>query len=1039
MKQMYYAAQKRSISMLLLLCSLVSTALAQQNINGKITDETGGPLPGATVVIKGTTKGNVSDIDGLYSISASTGDVLTYTFIGYETREITLQNQTTLDIQLVPTTASLEEVVVVGYGTQTKKEITGAVANIKSDLIEKAPVSDIGQALQGQVAGVNVQAASGRPGEASNIQIRGVGSLLGTLEPLYVVDGVPYQNNPNIAPEQIESIDILKDGAAASIYGTRASNGVVLITTKRGKKGKIKVDFSAYGGIQNITSGTPLMNTSQQMYAEEVSLEALGRDPLIFFFSPNALDYDSDFVADVQNNNAAIQNYSIGITGGTDELAVNFTSNYFDQEGILINSGFDRLSSRLNVQFNKGKFKAFASLALTEENREQEPWSLYEYAIAQNPWQPPLGGLSSQGNDFELPADNPILYSYLSRELNNIDNRTINSNNIALNLEYEFFEGLSFKVNLGTNQWNYRRKFFRPQYLVYTPEGDYSPTASREDALLNEDYTFTRRNVMENILRYSKTINKHNIELTGVASYEKFTSEQIGVGIIGLLSNDTPVLGAGQQATKPSSYDYTNTLSGLMARGQYNYDDRYLFSASYRRDGSSNFGPNNKYGDFFGASAGWNISEEAFFKNAQLSFVDNLKIRGSWAEVGNQSIPAYTYASLIESGVNYLFSKEEILANGAIQRRYANPNVKWESSISTNIGLDLSLFQGKLNFTADYYKNDKQDMLLPRVTPPSGGAHHPGAVDTYSPIIVNAGNMTNQGVELSLNYKNETSKGLKYGLTGTFTRNRNKITNLNGINRGYANGRPTQSLGPNVDYTTYFAVGYEAGAFFLTENAGVIKTEEQLANYQAIEPSAQLGDMMYVDQLTEDSDGDGIPDTGNGTIDENDRVYKGSGQSKFEAGINFNLAYKNVDFYLQNYISYGAKLYNGARMYAYTQGRHLDQYHQWSPQNPNSDIASYRGDYYHNNVRARSDFFLEDGSYWRIRNITIGYTLPSSVMDKLKLTKARVYATGMNPFTFTKYTGYDPEVGGNGISTRGVDQGNYPVSRRFIMGIQIQF
>lgn len=1039
MKQLYYAAQRRSMILLLLFCSLIQVAQAQQSISGKVTDETGGPLPGATIVVKGSTTGTVSNIDGQYSISAAPGDLVTFTFIGYKSQEVPIANQTVINIQLEPSTESLQEVVVVGYGTQTKKEVTGAVANVKAELIEKAPVSDLGEALQGQVAGVNVQAPSGRPGEASNIQIRGVGSLLGTLEPLYVVDGVPYQGNPNIAPEQIESIDILKDGAAASIYGTRASNGVVLITTKRGKKGKIKVDFNAYAGVQNITSGTPLMNAQQQMYAEEVTLEALGRDPLIFFFSPNALDYDSDFVGDVQNNNAGIQNYSIGITGGTDELAVNFSSNYFNQEGILINSGFDRLSSRLNAQFNKGKFKAFASIALTEENREQEPWSLYEYAIAQNPWQTPLGGVQSEGNDFELPADNPILYSYLSRELNNSDNRKTNSNNIALNLSYEIIDGLSVKVNLGSNQWNYRRDFFRPQYLVYTTGGDYSPTASREDALLNEDYTFTQRNVLENILNYSKAFGKHKLDLTGVASYEKFTSKQIGVGIIGLLSNKTPVLGAGQQSVKPNSYDFTNTLSGLMGRLQYNYDERYLLSGSFRRDGSSNFGPSNVYGDFFGASAGWNISEENFFQSASLLFVDNLKLRVSWAEVGNQSIPAYTYASLIESGVNYIFGTEESLDNGAIQRRYANPNVKWESSVSSNIGIDLSMFQGKVNFTADYYKNDKKDMLLPRVTPPSGGAHHPNAVATYSPIIVNAGNMTNQGIELTLNYKNETGYGLNYGFTGTFTRNRNEITNLNGIERGYANGRPVQSLGPNVDYTTYFAVGYEAGAFFLTEHIGVIKTQEQLVDYRAIEPSAQLGDMMYRDQLTEDTDGDGIMDAGNGKIDENDRVYKGSGQPKFEAGLNFNMAYKNFDFYLQNYISYGASLYNGARLYAHTQGRHLDQYYQWTPQNADSDIPTYRLDSYHNNVRARSDFFLEDGSYWRIRNITLGYSLPGKVTEKLKLTKARIYATGMNPFTFTKYTGYDPEVGGNGISTRGVDQGNYPVARRFIMGIQIQF
>ncbi|MBN3581037.1 TonB-dependent receptor [Algoriphagus aestuarii] len=1040
MKQQLYYWRKNLPLTLILLCIWIPIVSAQQEIRGKIIDDLGSPLPGTSIILKGTTTGTISDIDGNYSIKANQGDIIIYTFIGFNAVEKTVGTSSEINVQMMPDTQSLEEVVVIGYGTQSKKEITGAVGQVKSDVISKAPVSDVGEAIQGQVAGVNVQAASGRPGQAANIQIRGVGSLMGALEPLYVVDGVPYQSNPNISPDQIESLDILKDGAAASVYGTRASNGVILITTKRGKKGNIVVDLNAYAGVQNITSGTPLMNSQQQMYAEEVKLEALGRDPLIFFFNPDALDYDTDFVGDVQNNNALIQNYGLGVSGGTEDLSLNFNTNYFSQNGVLINSGFDRLSNRLTAQFNKGKFKAFVSLGYTEENTSQEPWSLYEYSIAQRPWLAPLNSLKTVGeNNVQIPVDNAILYSYLSKELENVDDRKVTTSNIALNLEYEFFKGFKYKLNLGSNSWNYRRNFFRPQYLVTNRDGSFNPTASREDALLNEDYTFTQRNVLENILSYDKEFGKHKINLTAVASYEKFTSKQIGTGIIGLLSNKTPVLGAGQQATKPTSFDYVNTLSGLMGRVQYNYDERYLISGSYRRDGSSNFGQSNVYGDFYGVSAGWNISEEQFFQNGNLNFIDNLKLRGSYAQVGNQSIPPYTYASQIESGVNYLFGSSEDLYNGAIQRRYSNPNVKWESSISSNIGIDLAMFSNRLNFTADIYKNDKQDMLLPRATPPSGGAYHPGAVGTYSPIIVNAGNMTNKGIELSLSYRTEYASGFKWNLASTFTKNVNEITDLEGIERGYGNGQPSSSLGPNVDYTTFFAVGYQAGAFFLVQHDGVVKTQEDLVEYKKIDPSAQIGDMKYKDQLTEDTNGDGIPDAGNGRIDENDRVYSGSGQDKFNIGLSGNFEYKGFDLYVQNYFSYGAKLYNGSRYYAYTQGRHTDQYYMWTPQNPDADIPTDRGDGYHNNVRARSDFFLEDGTYFRIRNITLGYTIPVTATSKIGVNRARIYGTAMNPFTFTEYTGYDPEVGGNGISTRGVDQGNYPVSRRFIFGVQIQF
>lgn len=1003
---------------------------AQKKVSGQIKDNTGFPLPGVSVLITGTTTGTVSDFDGKYTITAKDTDVLLFSFIGFKSQKKAIAGAKQINIVLVSDTQNLEEVVVVGYGTQKKKEITGAVASVKADLIARSPVSDVAESIQGQVAGVNVQASSGRPGDAANIQIRGVGSLLGTLEPLYVVDGIPYQSNPNIAPDQIESLDILKDGAAASVYGTRASNGVILITTKKGKKGNVVVDLNTYTGIQNIYSGTPLMNTQQQLFADYTSKAMLSSSlPTYFITGPDLLNYNSNFVKDVQNNNAIIKNYGLGISGGTQDLSLNFSSSYFDQEGILINSGFNRLSNRLTAQFTKGKFKAFASVGLTNENRTQEPWSLYEYSVGQRPWNIPLSGVTSTDGTATYPVDNVIYYGYLARELQNVDERKVSSSNIALNLEYEIVKGLKYKINLGKNNYDYRRSFFRPQVLLYDREGKYNPTASRASALLNEDFTFSERRTIENIITFNQKYNKHSFDFTGVLSYEDFTSKQVGVGIIGLLSNDTPVLGAGDNGTKPTSYDYNNTLSGKMFRMQYNYDDRYLFSASIRQDGSSNFGPDNRYGVFPGVSAGWNLSEEGFFKKSKIrNVVDNLKFRASYAQVGNQSIPPYTYAGQIEAGVNYLFGSDQTLNNGAIQRRFSNPDVKWETSISSNIGVDLAMFKNKLNFTVDVYKNEKNNMLLPQATPPSSGAYNPGAVDIYNPIIVNAGNMTNKGIEIALSYKNQLQNGLKYSLSATFTKNINEITNLDGINRGYGNGRPTQSLGNTVDYTTFFAVGHPAGSFYLLQNTGVLKSQAAADAYNLAIPGAgaKAGDMSYAD-INKD-----------GTINDADRVFSGSGQAKFESGFNLNLDYKSFDLSVQTYFSYGANIYNGARYFAYTQGRHADQFDMWSPQNPTSDVPSDRNNAFHNNVRAASDYFLEDGTYLRIRNISLGYSLPKTILSKVGLNTLRLYVTGMNPFTFTKYTGYDPEVGGNGISTRGVDSGNYPVARRFVLGVQVK-
>ncbi|MEM7510985.1 MAG: SusC/RagA family TonB-linked outer membrane protein, partial [Bacteroidota bacterium] len=762
----------RYLTFIWIFCMNVGFIHAQsQPISGVVIGN-GGKLIGASVMVKGTKTGVLTNSDGAFTIDASPEDLLVINYYGFTTQEISVGKETSFNIELTSSINTLEEVVVVGYGTQRKKEVTGAVVNVGSDVISRTATPDLGASLQGMVAGVNVQASSGRPGDVANIQIRGLGSInSNALGPLYVVDGIPFEGNPNIAPEQIESIDILKDGAAASVYGTRASNGVVLITTRRGSSGKMKVDFNAWGGVQNITSGTPLMNAREQMYAEEVRLEALGRDPLIFFFNPRALEFDSDFVGDVQNDNAPIQNYNLTVSGGLKDITLNVNTNYFNQDGVLINSGFDRLTNRITGEFNKGKFKVFATVGFTGENREQEPFALYEYSIVQTPWQPPLSGLSSVGeNSVEIPVRNAIQYSFLSQQLDNTDERRTNSSNIAVNVQYEILDGLRFKLNLGRNTWEYRRKFFRPQYLVYNQDGSFNPTASRENAILNEDFIWTERRTWENVLTYAKSFGNHNINLLGVLSFEEFDSKALGTGVIYSenSSNDLQTLGSGSEAIRPYSNDERRTLTGKLARLQYNYNDTYLFSASYRRDGSSKFSENNRYGDFLGFSAGWNIHNESFFS---VKGINGLKVRASWAEVGNQNIADYAFTPVIETGINYPFGPNESLSFGSIQRSYVDPNIKWETTISKNLGIDLSMLEGRLNFTADVYENAKEDMLLQERLPASAGVYQTRAIGVYDVKVTNAGNMVNRGVELALSYLNQTRWGLKYRITSTFTKN----------------------------------------------------------------------------------------------------------------------------------------------------------------------------------------------------------------------------------------------------------------------------
>ncbi len=1000
----------------------------EKTVKGAVVTEGGLPLPGVSVLVKNAASGTATDFDGNYELTVNSEDILVFSFIGYTSKEINVGDQTTINVTLVESLSQLDEVIVVGYGTQKKKEVTGAVAKITAEEILEAPVPDVLASLQGKVAGVNIQAADGRPGSPANVQIRGLVSLNGG-EPLYVVDNIPQEGNPNIAPEQIESIDILKDGASASVYGVRAAGGVILITTKRGKAGKMQVDVSTYTGIQNITSGPALSNTAGYLYNRETTAEAGGGEPSTFILDANALDWDTNFVEEVTNNNALIQNITANISGGSDNLTFNFNTNYFKQDGVIKGSDFDRLTNRITGQFTKGKFKAFGSLSMTQENRNQEPFLFYQYGVGQAPHNRPFDQIQSQGNAVVLDVDNEVFFSFLSRQLDNVDERQNDNYSLALNLEYEFVDGLKYKLNMGRNQFNFFRKFFQPQYLAIDRTGRINESASRPNATLQEFYNFAKRETIEHILNYKKSFGKHALDLLAVASYERFKNRNISTGVQydDIASNDVQVLSNGAEAIKPTGINTNNTIAGKLARVQYNYDGKYLLSASYRRDASSRFPRNNRYADFFGVSGGWNVSDENWF---DVEAISSLKIRGSFAETGFNNIGDYRFQQIIETGVNYPFGPDEDIVFGQVQRQYSNPDVAWETTISRNIGIEIGLFNNKLNITADVYQNDKEDMLIDQRLAPSTGTWQPFAENAYNNIPVNAGNMVNKGIEVGINYRDQIGEDFKFSISTAFSKNENEVTELDGVVRGFANGFINVNV-PTGEPTTFLEVGREAYAFFLFQNDGVIKTAEELAEYQLLDFSSgvvstpQIGDMRYKDV------------NGDGALTEEDRIYSGSGIPEFDLGLNFNLNYKNWDLACQMFYSNGAKIYNGGKNIAYTFGRHQDQIFQWTPQNPDSDIPIFRQTSGHSNNKPASDFWLEDGTYLRVRTLSIGYTVPGT--EKLGIEKFRVYLNSLNPFTFTEYNGYDPEVGGNGLSNRGIDFGNYPVSRQFMMGFQLSF
>ncbi len=998
---------------------LCGGAFAQTTVKGIVTSaKDGSPVVGAAIIVQGTADGTTTGVDGGYSIAVKEGSELLFSYIGFED-QIAVVKGSVLNVALKESALMIEEVVAIGYGVQKKKELTGAVAQVKSDDLVKDLSSDVTKALQGKVSGLTVTESSGRPGDNAVVQIRGLGSINGSSEPLYVVDGIPYDGNPNLPAEEVASVDVLKDGASAAVYGTRASNGVILITTKRGKAGEMKVGFSGYYGVQNITSGTPLLNTEQHIYVDEMYYQMTqGVHSPILYYNPNAMDYNTDFVGQITNNNAAIQNYNVSLSGGNESVSYNVNTNYFNQDGILIHSGYDRLSTRASATMKKGKFSSFVSLGVTMSNKDQEPWNIYQYAQFQGPYRPPMALDGS--NEIHVDGNNPDQVGYLARLLNNTDERSENSYNISANLKYEIIEGLTYQVNVGYNYWQYKRDAFQPQFLVYDSFGDLNASATRAEAILDQTFTGSNKVTLENVLNYKKSFGKHSIDALLGYTIEKSNWFNTGIQKKNFMSNDTPTFDAASTLTAITGAENVHALVGKLFRLQYNYDGRYMVSASGRYDGSSRMSKENRYAFFPGVSVGWNINEEAFMEN--VNWVSNLKLRGRYGEVGNENIGDYRFASYVPGNVDYVWGPEsgDELGLGAIQRAYSNSDITWETNVSRNIGVDALFFDNALTLTLDFYQNDKKDMLLDVTIPASTGTNVGWGNNT---ITSNVGNMTNKGFEFAATYKGASKSGFTWAVTGTFTKNDNEVTSLGGMDQIALDKSKLGSWMNNDAVSTYMKVGYPAGSFFLIETDGVIKTEEELAEVKAYQPNAMLGDLRMVNQ-----NGDNI-------IDDSDRVYMGSGMADFETSLMLNATYKGFDLSAQLFYSYGAKVLDGARQFAFDGKRHIELYDMWTPANPTSNIPIPNTV----NTSQRLDYFLSDATYLRVRNLTLGYTLPKRLIAGV-LDNARIYFNAQNPFTITGYEGYDPEVGGDGTAaTRGIDKGNYPITRKFMMGVQIDF
>ncbi|MGM8362000.1 SusC/RagA family TonB-linked outer membrane protein [Flavobacterium sp. ARAG 55.4] len=1011
---------------MLLFCFGVLQAQTQFTVKGKVTD-TEGSLPGVSILIKGTTTGTVTDFDGNYTIKAKPTDVLIFTYLGFENQEVKISNKNTVNVVMKSKVSSLDEVVIVGYGTQKKKEITGAVTRVKQEDVSKSATSDLGSALQGLIAGVNVTASSGDPGAEANVQIRGLSSVLGSNRPLYVVDGIPYDNNPNISMNEIETIDVLKDGASAAIYGTRGAAGVILITTKKPQAGIMKISLDGYYGVQKNYRHIPVPTVEEKLYIEFLnkynqSGTVFGNSYTTIEQNPTQLTNNSNFYDVIENDLAPIQSYNLSVSGGKDGLSYNINGGFFGQEGALIKSNFERYNVRANTQYSKGKWKISTGISLRNEYTQYSPFGLILDAVKYNPYGVQVTADQTQIDNTGGDNTEATRLSYLGYKLQTSDKALRDYFDGNISAEYSITKNLKYTARGAVSYDNTTRFTINPSFIAYDNKGDLVP--SQQSKVRNLSSRATKR-TLEHILNYNKSFGNHNLGLTAVYSAERYDYGEFFAEKFDLVSNDITVInGANGQANAGSgnnqwTQNRVTKFIGTLGRLQYNYKGKYLLSLSARRDGSSKFNAEH-YQWFPSVSMGWNVSDEDFWQPFK-KIAPVFKTRLSRGSTGNSGVADYSYSAGIVLNNDYVLGTgtDQNYVQGATQTDFANKNVKWETSVSTNLGFDFGFFNNKLTLTSDFYVTEKRDMLFPVLLPPSAGG------GSGSEVVLNVGDMRNTGIEYALNYR--TGKKFKQNVGVNFTKNTNTVTKMSGTNKLlYFNGSTISGHDNDQDKVSALAEGYVAGAFFLMKTDGAIQSEAELLEYKKIEPTAKIGDLRYVD-----TDGDG-------RITNDDRRFAGSGTPDFELGLNYSASYKDFDFSMQWYGSFGAEIINGSKALGYKNSNNKDLIYQWTPQNPTSEIPADRGAL-HNNYRGWSDYWLEDGTFVRLRNVSLGYTVPKKIVDKMSLSKLRFYVTAQNPLRLTKYKGYDPEVGNNGLSTRGIDKGTVPQSSKVTAGLQFEF
>lgn len=984
-----------------------------KTVTGTVTDVSGEPIIGANIRIKGTTTGTITDIDGNFSIEAEPQSVIEVSYIGYLTQETVINNQKSIRFLLKEDTKTLDEVVVIGYGVQKKADLTGSVANINTEKLNTQSNANIGQALQGKIAGVDIVSQGGAPGSGTRIMVRGIGTL-NNASPLYIVDGMYMNSIDHINPNDIASIDVLKDASSAAIYGSRAANGVIIVTTKEGSntEGKPIIDLSVNLGISTASKFLDMLDAKGWAEVTTIARQAIGK-PALDMATDLANKPDNDW-QDIMFRPALMQNYNLSVKGGGKYSTYYTGLGYFNQDGIVKGTNYQRYNIQSKNDYKRGIFSAGTNLIISfshDKPLHQELRGGMIGTILQSV--PTLekyddtreGGYGgTYGDVVNIPHPLAIIDDNIMDRYN--ENVKIFANLYA---QIELFKGLKYKLNL-TPDFSFER------YKNYLNKYDFG-LATNSITQLTERQRRRRNILVENLLTFDRTFGEHKISALAGYTYQDSRFRHIQAYGEGLPQGLEEIDAATTNRSNEGN-SWRSVLTSILGRVFYSYQNKYLFTATIRRDGYSKFGKNNRYGYFPSFSLGWNVAEEKFMENVH--WLDQLKLRGGYGVLGNQEIDNYQYSSTITTGINYPDGNGGLL-QGAFPKNFANPDIKWEETAMTNVGIDFMAFNNRLSLTADYYVKNTKDILLTVPIPiSSGGANDP---------IRNAGKIRNNGFEFNLGWMDQPNPDISYGINLIGSFNKNKVIAMGSESGSIKGGSTNQNI-----TTSETKAGYPIGGYWLISTAGYFNSQEEVDAYakdgKKIQPAAEPGDIKFVD-----ANNDGV-------INDDDRVFQGSPFPDFTFALNGNMRYKNFDLSIGLQGVLGNKIYNATRqtLEDVTKGSNflascLDY---WTPENKNASHPRLTWDDPNRNTRAESDRYLENGSYLRLRSVQLGYTFPQTWF-KGAIQHARVYINAENLFTITSYSGYSPDVNADNANYRGFDNFIYPTNRTFMLGLNVTF